>query len=536
MEQVRLKRRRCGRLAALVAAFVACLYIVAALALAACAAFANRAGSTSDGGVSWNKLVGNDNNAKEPGVFWILVRSFSLTATLAPLVALSPLAACSGAFRRAIFYPLVARALGAGGPALTKWGQWSATRPDMFPQDLCDAMRKLHSKVPAHSWRHTRRVCEAVFGKPIEEVFSEIRHRPVASGSIAQVYEAFLHDTGERVAVKVRHPNVMEHLWIDIQLMRGLAWACDRFVPALGFLHLRSTVAQFSHTLAAQARLDVEARYLQQMQRNFASRRWRDVRIPQALSWAPALIVESFETGRTVGAVQHDLDHKTARFLVNRGQDVYLKMLLKDRFMHADLHPGNILVDTSGKDTNIVLVDLGMVARLSEKEQLNFVGLLRSLGYGDGAAAATHILHFCDAGEQTCVDGCAEAFRRDMVTLFTGVCRGFGTGTNFGEVLRGVLELVRRHGVVISANYATLVVNALCLDGLAADLAPEYNLLDGSELLLRLSGLLKIPMGPALMQVMYPAVSALKVSADRRFRRRALDQGYDVDDLAKPFS
>eukprot|EP00419_Tripos_fusus_P086995 CAMPEP_0172865494 /NCGR_PEP_ID=MMETSP1075-20121228/81435_1 /TAXON_ID=2916 /ORGANISM="Ceratium fusus, Strain PA161109" /LENGTH=431 /DNA_ID=CAMNT_0013714529 /DNA_START=314 /DNA_END=1605 /DNA_ORIENTATION=+ len=429
----------------------------------------------------------------------------------------------SSSLRSALFYPAVAHALSHGGPALQKWGQWSATRPDMFPLELCDLLRDLHTAVPSHSWPQTKYICETAIGRPLFEFFSDFSQRPLASGSIAQVHEAVLRDTGERVAVKVRHPHVMEMLWIDTQLMHGLTWALEAFVPALRFLHLQTSVAQFSHALAGQARLDIEAQNLVEMQRNFGSWRWRDVRIPQPLFAAPAVIVETLEVGQSIGKVKDKLSRCVAQWVVHRGQDVYLKMLLVDRFMHADLHPGNLFVDTTKiHDTGaeLVLVDLGLVARLSVDEQMNFLGLVRALGYGDGTSAAWFLLRFCKPGSQRCKGACAEAFTRDVVTLFSKVCRGFGTGTDFGQVVRAVLELVRVHEVTISANYATLVVNALCLDGLAADLAPEYNLLDGCAPLLRLSALGQNPAGAYVLRKLYPLVSAFKTAADTRLRKR----------------
>jgi len=80
-----------------------------------------------------------------------------------------------------------------------------------------------------------------------------------------------------------------------------------------------------------------------------------------------------------------------AQTVVSRGADMYLQMLLKDNLMHADLHPGNILVQdkaaqidplesdgsrmpSDSSSTRIVLVDAGMVARLARREQSAFIG------------------------------------------------------------------------------------------------------------------------------------------------------------------
>ena len=39
--------------------------------------------------------------------------------------------------------------LEAAGPAFIKWGQWAATRHDLFPPDFCAILEHLHTQVPA---------------------------------------------------------------------------------------------------------------------------------------------------------------------------------------------------------------------------------------------------------------------------------------------------------------------------------------------------------------------------------------------------
>ena len=39
------------------------------------------------------------------------------------------------------------RTLEAAGPAFIKWGQWAATRHDLFPPDMCTELEHLHTQV-----------------------------------------------------------------------------------------------------------------------------------------------------------------------------------------------------------------------------------------------------------------------------------------------------------------------------------------------------------------------------------------------------
>ena len=46
------------------------------------------------------------------------------------------------------------------------------------------------------------------------------------------------------------------------------------------------------------------------------------------------------------------------QYIVTRGEDLYLKMLMIDHLMHTDLHPGNIIVQATGP--GLCLVDAGV--------------------------------------------------------------------------------------------------------------------------------------------------------------------------------
>jgi predicted unusual protein kinase regulating ubiquinone biosynthesis (AarF/ABC1/UbiB family) len=50
-------------------------------------------------------------------------------------------------------YRLLLWGIKNGGAAFIKWGQWSATREDMFPPELCHVLAELHDQAPTHSWR-----------------------------------------------------------------------------------------------------------------------------------------------------------------------------------------------------------------------------------------------------------------------------------------------------------------------------------------------------------------------------------------------
>lgn len=97
------------------------------------------------------------------------------------------------------------------GPAFIKWGQWAATRRDMFPPDLCKELERLHSQAPVHSQHFTKSAIAQAFPGGVEDLFDQFDEQPVASGSIAQVYKARLSHKGAlhtgMDAGKSEHPS-----------------------------------------------------------------------------------------------------------------------------------------------------------------------------------------------------------------------------------------------------------------------------------------------------------------------------------------
>lgn len=475
----------------------------------------------------------------------LLFRSIRLGISFGPIVCTSWLAMLSSKFRDKIWYTWIASCLASSGPAFIKWGQWASTRYDIFPESLCLALSRLHNDAPAHSWGYTQKVLESSLGLAqgtLLEIFDSFDEIPIASGSIAQVHKAVLR--GTTIVAKVRHPKVAKLMEMDFRLMNFAARVAD-LIPALASLRIRDTVEQFSHNMAEQAHLEAEAHHLEILNYNF--RRWKGVRFPRPFYATSNVIIETFESGRIVTAVLDAYDavasqmaveqgiltveeipdddeittnnsgtHKStghqvlpmsmAKFIITRGLSTYLKMLLIDGQMHADLHPGNILIDFVFKNPKgalepnsralvpansknnptgqfcFTLVDAGMVAQLSKEESQNFAGFICSLGDGDGRVAGKCVLRF--SKDSTLSPGEEEAFLADMDMLFKERCHGYGSNVDVGHVLRGVLGLVRKHKVLIDANYATLVVNCLCVEGMGQRVCPSYNLLDAAKPLL----------------------------------------------------
>ena len=187
--------------------------------------------------------------------------------------------------------------------------------------------------------------------------------------------------------------------------------------------------------------------------------------------------------------------------LAETGLNLYLQMLLKDNFCHADLHPGNIIVreESSGAKAakrtwgsaavqllsslfhvemtepppRLVLLDAGMIAELRPSDQHNLVNFFRALTRQEGEKIGRAILTLSE--QHTCRD--ADAFVLDMKTMFDGL-DAETIRMHTAEVFADMIETLRRHSVTLKSTVSTIVVTTLVLEGWSSKLDPDLHILD----------------------------------------------------------
>ncbi|GAB2298739.1 hypothetical protein Dimus_032813 [Dionaea muscipula] len=422
---------------------------------------------------------------------FLLLRALYLAILFSPSVAMAPFADRLGPEFRKLWLHIVHGTLEKAGPAFIKWGQWAATRPDLFPRDLCTELTKLHSKAPEHSFAYTKRTVEQAFGRKISEIFDNFEEIPVASGSIAQVHRATLRFRypGQKVkpikvAVKVRHPGVGESIRRDFVIINAVA-KISTYIPTLQWLRLDESVRQFAVFMMSQVDLSREAAHLNRFIYNF--RRWRDVSFPKPLYPLvhPAVLVETYEQGESVAHYIEELQghDRIKAALAHIGTHALLKMLLVDNFIHADMHPGNILVRVDQKKSprkkvpkskpHVVFIDVGMTAELSKGDRVNLLEFFKAVVRRDGRTAAECTLRL--SKQQKCPN--PEAFIQEVKESFDFWGTPEGDLVHPADCMHHVLDQVRRHKVNVDGNVCTVLVTTLVLEGWQRKLDPDYDVM-----------------------------------------------------------
>ena len=169
---------------------------------------------------------------------------------------------------RHFWYMLVVSTFQVGGSSFMKLGQWSATRPDVFPIDLCKELSKLHSTAKEIEFSKIKAVLEKELGRPFEDVFEDLDQNPIGSGCIAQVYKARIRNSDNWVVLKVKRPEVEDTFNCDLKLFTFFANLLQH-LPFMSYVNHAEAARLFSKTMGQQLDFRIEAINLLRFRENY---------------------------------------------------------------------------------------------------------------------------------------------------------------------------------------------------------------------------------------------------------------------------
>lgn len=440
---------------------------------------------------------------------------------------------------------------------------------------MCEVMSQLHSNAPAHSLHATQRTIRRAFdGREFDEIFEEFDEEPLGVGAIAQVYRAklkpglavpgdpdliepvniaknvrrnvdtLIKSTPQRVpssyvAIKVLHPRVERMVRRDLRIM-GFFAAVLNAIPTMEWLSLPDEVEQFGEMMRLQLDLRIESANLSIFRRNFKDRTTAWFPYPYTEFTTRQVLVEEFAQGIPLSDFMENGGGVFQQEIADEGLDAFLRMLLLDNFVHADLHPGNIMVrfyqsskphlpfskhkdehpeeqpdvteqvlarlrpfrhrkdtkawtaelqkiDSEGYRPQLIFIDTGLVTELNATNRRNFLDLFKAVAEFDGYKAGHLMCERCRQPEAV-ID--QEIFALKMQHLVLGVkSRTLALGNmKIGDILNEVLGMVREHHVRMEGDFVNVVISILLLEGIGRSLNPDIDLLSSALPILRQLG------------------------------------------------
>ncbi|XP_029697305.1 uncharacterized aarF domain-containing protein kinase 2 [Takifugu rubripes] len=311
------------------------------------------------------------------------------------------------------------------------------------------------------------------------------------------------------VAIKVIHPGVKRQVEMDLLLMKMGSWLLH-CLPGLKWLSLCEIVDEFEKLMTKQIDLRFEARNIERFRENFRNVGY--VKFPKPLHpfVTRTVLVETFEESEPISNyLCSEMPKEVKQRIARMGVEAILKMVFVDNFVHGDLHPGNILIQTLGKpqdsgdsvdvsargkttltdlwDTvvvsvrpdscplQLVLLDAGIVAQLSEHDLANLKAVFIAVVQCQGERVAELLLHHARAHE--CQD--IPQFKKEMAELVDHALRNTVSlgKIQVGDLLSRVFGLVIKHKVKLESNFASIVFAIMVLEGLGRSLDPNLDIL-----------------------------------------------------------
>ena len=354
------------------------------------------------------------------------------------------------------------------GPTFVKLGQVMATRVDLFPPRWIAEFERLHAEVAPVPFEELLPELERSLGCSPFEVFRDIETTAFAAASIAQVHRAKLPD-GTPVVLKVRRPGVRDKIEADLRLLRRVSELVEAEIPEARRYQPAEIAAQFARSLEREVDFATETRNIERFAQNFAGD--PHIVIPKIYpQWtSDTLLVQEHIEGvpgtDRAAMVAAGLDLK---LLAARGANLFLKMILIDGFFHADPHPGNVFYLPGNR---IVIIDFGMVGRLSPQRRRQVVDLLAGLARMAEEPMLEVLLDW--AGDAYVDEAKLTADVNELVFDFEGVAL---KDIRIGTAIRQFAAIVREHSIVLPSDLSLMFKTLITLEGPARQYDPDFHI------------------------------------------------------------
>lgn len=373
------------------------------------------------------------------------------------------------------------------GTLFLKLGQLLSTRRDLVPPEIISQLIQLQDQVKPFPVDIAITQIEDTkhgLGQSISTLFARFDSKPLAAASIAQVHTAALKD-GREVVIKVVRPDIRPIIIADFELLRTLAdWVSAR-IEAARAVHIIDIVEDYRQVMLNELDLTLEAENTTQMRNNFLGSAL--MYVPEVYDAAKNVLVMERIQGVPISQTElfDTLGYDRAK-LAEKGLTIFFTQVFRDNFFHADMHPGNVFVETPPIHTlnaTIPPIDLGHEPR--------YIGLdcaiMGTLSHNDQLIVARMLLAVMNNNFTSLVDIVSRAgwippntdkhaLIRDMSRTVAPMLQKSINDIDFAGVLMQILDIARRHHMTIPPQLMLLLKTLVHVEGLGRDLYPDLDI------------------------------------------------------------
>ena len=350
-------------------------------------------------------------------------------------------------------------------------GQVLSTRSEMVGPEVASELQQLQASTPPNPPEVVLQIIEQELGEPADKLYASFNPVAVASASIGQVHMASLHD-GQDVVVKVQHADIVDDIKADLEILARLARLAEQYDESLRAFQPQATIAEFSRSLERELDYRTERASMERIGANFAGE--PKVQLPAVfpdLCSNRVLTMEKFDGYSIAEAQRISDDGYDNKALLQTAANAFMDMVFRDRFYHADPHPGSIWVLPPGDV--IGLLDCGMVGRIDRRTQEDVEALILALIIGDSEQLTEAVINL--GSTPAGLDN--RDLERDIEEFVADYLDHDENSAQKGGWLEALTAILRHHHILLPSNISQLIRLLIVLEGSAKTLDPEFALM-----------------------------------------------------------
>ncbi len=348
------------------------------------------------------------------------------------------------------------------GPVFIKFGQSISSRTDILNEDITNNLLLICDKLPSFSHKIAVKTIESEFNCKLSDIFSSFSEKPIAAASISQAHKATTTE-GKEVAVKILRPNIEKTFSKDIKMLFWLAGIVEKFSKQSRRLKPIELVETFAEICRLELDLRFEAAHSSELREN--TKNDRGFYVPE-VDWSRTskrVLTLEWIGATPVYEVEKLNNHK--QIAINLIES-FCNQVYRDCFFHADMHPGNLMIDSNN---SIVALDCGIMGRIDRETCYYVIEILKGfLNLDYDRVAKVH-------------------FRAGYVSpqhkSFVTACRAIGEPIigqpiqkiSFASLLAQLLKITGDFDMKVQTQLLLLQKTMILLEGTCRKIYPEIN-------------------------------------------------------------
>ena len=363
------------------------------------------------------------------------------------------------------------QALEEMGPLAIKMGQLLSTRRDLIPPEVLQQLVLLQDRVKPFSSDVAKMRIQDSLKADVNTLFARFDEQPLAAASIAQVHTAALHD-GREVVVKVTRPAIRSQILQDFEILEWLGDFLEKRLEAARALHLSEIIQDYRQVILNELDLTLEADNTRRMRHYFTGSSM--MYVPEVYMDSKDVMVAERITGVPISDIAtFDKMGMNRAELAEKGLTIFFTQVFRDNFFHADMHPGNVFVETlNPSQPRYIALDCAIMGELSKHDQMTVARMLLAVMNSD-FMQLIQIVH--QAGwipPGTDQDALAREMRRTVGPMVSKPMHEL----DFAGILIQVMDIARRFHLEIPPQLMLLLKTLVHVEGLGTDLYPELDI------------------------------------------------------------